>query len=79
MAALGQHQGDQAATCANVEDPVGVGDRSPGAQQYAVRAHLHGAAVVLDVKLLEGKTTISSHLTPHHMPATQKMVGDYSD
>ena len=79
MAALGQHQGDEAAAGADIQHPTRTGDGRPGPQQYAVGAHLHGAAIVLDVKLLEGKTTASSHLTPVFCPQHPKMVGDYSD
>lgn len=72
VAALGQHQGDEAAAGANVEDPAGLAERCPGAQQNAVGAHLHGAAIVLDVKLFEGKTAVSCHPTPVLYPPRRK-------
>ncbi|MOA33600.1 hypothetical protein D3C78_1549080 [compost metagenome] len=64
MAALGQHQRDEAAAAAYVQHPTRRGDGRPGSQQYAVGADFHGAAIVIDVKLFEGKTAVSSHLTP---------------
>lgn len=53
--ALGQLQGYEARTCAYVERRADALHRGPRAQQHAVGAHLHGAAVVADDELFEQK------------------------
>ena len=53
--ALGQLEGNEARACAHIESRTCLGYRRPRAQQYAVGAHLHGAAVVAHNKLFEQK------------------------
>jgi hypothetical protein len=47
------------------------------AQQNAVRTDLHGAAVVIDVKLLERETVVAPH-SALSCACPRKMAGDYS-
>ena len=54
---LGHHQGYQARARADIENTP-AGRAGPCTQQNAVRAHFHGAHVVLDHKLLECKTIL---------------------
>ena len=63
ITALGQHQGHQARAGADVQNTASRTQWRPGAEQNTVGAHLHGTTVVIDVKLLESKTT-AAHADP---------------
>ncbi|MEH8116953.1 hypothetical protein [Aeromonas allosaccharophila] len=39
-------------------------DRRPGTEQNAIGAYLHGAAIVIDMELFEGKSATTPHLAP---------------
>jgi hypothetical protein len=51
--ALGQHEGNESGTGADIEYVAGLGYVCPGSQQYAVGANFHGTAVVVYGELLE--------------------------
>lgn len=54
--ALREHQGDESTSRADVQCSCSGGSRrhlAPGSEEYAVCAHFHGAAVVVDGELLE--------------------------
>lgn len=50
---LGRHEGYESGACTYVEDAACLFDFGPRPQQHAVRAHLHGAAVMANAKVLE--------------------------
>ena len=54
--ALGCHQGYQTTAAPNIKYAISLTHIGPCAEQYAVRAHLHGAVRVVYMKLFETET-----------------------
>ena len=55
---LSSHQCNKSCACANIEDAMPF-DTSPCSQQNAVRANLHGAAVVTNAELLKAEKVVT--------------------